>query len=205
MSWCCRQVVHCIAVDIVSLIIATQALLISGERTGVLLLTPLPTLINAFGLLLATLNWSMSIHSFRDIVGCWRLFLSCGGGTQPITVTVGGSKTSSVSYTASASFNLNIEGIDIGGGGFSTEEGTQVQTSNSTTYIVSPGRQVVQTIGVLHHSETGNVQVNFGKRVAGHYEVKSLLLLIWDIPSELFRLRSGTLVPESRSWFLPMT
>lgn len=79
-----------------------------------------------------------------------------------------------------------------------------MQTSNSTTYIVSPGRQVVQTIGVLHHSETGNVQVNFGKRVAGHYEVKSLLLLIWDIPSELFRLRSGTLVPESRSWFLPM-
>lgn len=56
MSWCCRQVVYCIAVDIVSLIIATQALLISGERTGVLLLTPLPTLINAFGLLLATLN-----------------------------------------------------------------------------------------------------------------------------------------------------
>ncbi|KAK7676960.1 hypothetical protein QCA50_020078 [Cerrena zonata] len=95
--------------------------------------------------------------------------LNCGGGTQPITVTVGGSKTSSVSYTASATFNLNIEGIDIGGGGFSTEESTQVTTSNSTTYIVSPGRQVVQTIGVMHHSEAGNVQVNYGKRVSDHY------------------------------------
>ncbi|KAK7682067.1 hypothetical protein QCA50_015031 [Cerrena zonata] len=94
--------------------------------------------------------------------------LNCGGGTQPVTITIGGSQTVTTGYSVDANIGINIEGIQIGGGA-SSSQSTSITTSRSTMYVVSPGRQVVQVAGILHKSQTGNVQVNYGDRVAGHY------------------------------------
>ncbi|KAJ4476195.1 hypothetical protein J3R30DRAFT_3704731 [Lentinula aciculospora] len=94
--------------------------------------------------------------------------LNCGGGTQPITVAIGGSSTVSSSTNANVDLGIDFEGIKIGGG-LSTSTATEQTTSNTTTITVEPGRQIVQTVGVLSHSQSGNVQVNYGSRVDDHF------------------------------------
>ncbi|KAG6913703.1 hypothetical protein DXG01_004803, partial [Tephrocybe rancida] len=94
--------------------------------------------------------------------------LNCAGGTTPTTVTIGG--VTSVSTTTSVDVNMGIsfEGISIGGGmSSSTTQSTEI--SNSTTYTVPPGKQAIYTVGIKSHSQTGNIQVNYGDRVNGHY------------------------------------
>ncbi|ETW79489.1 hypothetical protein HETIRDRAFT_452658 [Heterobasidion irregulare TC 32-1] len=93
---------------------------------------------------------------------------NCDGGTNPVTVTIGGSTTVSTTNTVDGGAGINIDGIKIGGG-FSNTKTTTTTMSNSTTFSVPPGRQVVQVVGVNHHSQTGRVQVNFGDRVDGHF------------------------------------
>lgn len=89
--------------------------------------------------------------------------------------------TVSKTFTADASLGVDIEGISIGGG-ISSTSSSEVTMSNSTTFTVEPGRQVVMTMGVLQHSETGNVQVNFPDRQAGHFEVREAKTsVIWLI------------------------
>ncbi|KAF7344113.1 hypothetical protein MVEN_01701100 [Mycena venus] len=93
---------------------------------------------------------------------------NCEGGTNPITKTVGGETTTSTTTTANADVGVDFEGISIGGG-LSTESSSSTTQSNSTTITVAPGRQSVMTMSVLSHSQSGNVQVNFGDRVDGHF------------------------------------
>ena len=100
---------------------------------------------------------------------------SCDGGTNPVTVTIGGSTTVSTTNTIDADAGIDIAGITIGGG-FSKTKTTTTTMSNSTTFSVPPGRQVVQVVGVNHHSQTGRVQVNFGDHVDGHFIVRACLL-----------------------------
>jgi len=94
--------------------------------------------------------------------------LNCAGGTTATSVTLGGS--TSVSETTSVDVNMGIsfEGISIGGGISSSTTKTSENTK-SITYEVPPGRQAVLTAGFKFNSQTGNVQVNYGDRVNGHY------------------------------------
>ncbi|KAJ3928283.1 MAG: hypothetical protein NXY57DRAFT_535412 [Lentinula lateritia] len=94
--------------------------------------------------------------------------LNCGGGTEPITVAIGGSSEVSSTTTANVNLGINFAGINIGGG-LSTGTTTTQTTSNTTTITIDPGRQIVQTVGVLSHSQSGNVQVNYGDRVDDHF------------------------------------
>ncbi|KAG5719262.1 hypothetical protein E4T56_gene13379 [Termitomyces sp. T112] len=95
--------------------------------------------------------------------------LNCAGGTTPTTVTLGGS--TSVSTTTSVDTNIGItfgSGFSIGGG-ISSSTTKESQTTKQIQYDVPPGRQAILTAGYNFHSQTGNVQVNYGSRVNGHY------------------------------------
>ncbi|KAF5351391.1 hypothetical protein D9757_012625 [Collybiopsis confluens] len=94
--------------------------------------------------------------------------LNCEGGTNPIQLTIGGSTTISSSTTADVDLGIDFDGISIGGG-VSTDSGTEQTASNSTQITINPNRQVVQAVGVLSHSQSGNIQVNYGDRVDGHF------------------------------------
>ncbi|KAF7336489.1 hypothetical protein MSAN_02303600 [Mycena sanguinolenta] len=93
---------------------------------------------------------------------------NCEGGTSPIMLTIGGETTVSTTTTANADVGVDLDGFSIGGG-ISTESGSSTTQSKSTMVSVPPGRQSVMTMSVLSHSQSGNVQVNFGDRVDGHF------------------------------------
>ncbi|KAF8073844.1 hypothetical protein FPV67DRAFT_770622 [Lyophyllum atratum] len=95
--------------------------------------------------------------------------LNCAGGTGPTTVTLGGSSTVTTETSVNANLGASFEGINVGGG-ISTSESHAEQTSNLTKYDVPPGRQAVYTAGYTFHSQTGNIEVNYGDRVGGHYK-----------------------------------
>ncbi|GLB38497.1 hypothetical protein LshimejAT787_0503620 [Lyophyllum shimeji] len=94
--------------------------------------------------------------------------LNCAGGTGPTHVTLGGTTSISKTTSVNANFGISFDGISIGGGVDSSETKTQ-ELSRSTEYDVPPGRQAVYTAGYTFHSQTGNVQINYGDRVNGHY------------------------------------
>jgi len=88
---------------------------------------------------------------------------------------LGGSTTVDTSTTVNADIGVNIEGISLGGGVPTTTDNNQT-VSQSQMFDVPAGRQAIMTIGVTFHSQTGNVQVNYGDRVNGHFIVNPLLL-----------------------------
>ncbi|KAK6969242.1 hypothetical protein R3P38DRAFT_3023846 [Favolaschia claudopus] len=91
-----------------------------------------------------------------------------GKWNKSVMLTIGGQTTTSTTTTASANVGINFEGINIGGGLSSGDTKSSTQ-SNSTMITIAPGRQSVMTMGVLAHSQSGNVQVNFGSRVDDHF------------------------------------
>jgi hypothetical protein len=91
-------------------------------------------------------------------------------------LTIGGETTVSTSTTANVDVGVDLEGFSIGGG-LSTESGSSTTQSKSTMVSIPPGRQSVMTMSVLSHSQSGNVQVNFGDRVDDHFIVCAVLLL----------------------------
>ncbi|KAJ6600591.1 hypothetical protein DFH09DRAFT_1021118 [Mycena vulgaris] len=93
---------------------------------------------------------------------------NCEGGTSPIMLTIGGETTVGTSVTANVDVGVELEGFNIGGG-LSTESSSSTTQSKSTMVSIPPGRQSVMTMSVLSHSQSGNVQVNFGDRVDGHF------------------------------------
>ncbi|KAG6840557.1 hypothetical protein C0991_005831 [Blastosporella zonata] len=96
----------------------------------------------------------------------------CAGGTTPTSVTLGGSTSVSTTTSVNMNFGISFEGISIGGG-MSTSNTKTTETTKSITYTVPPGRQAILTAGFKFHSQTGNVQVNYGNRVNGHFIVSS--------------------------------
>ncbi|KAH9939359.1 uncharacterized protein BXZ73DRAFT_43722 [Epithele typhae] len=95
--------------------------------------------------------------------------LNCGGGSDAVTVTLGGSTEVSQTVTASVDVGIDIEGISVGGG-VSTESGTTQTQSKDVSYSIPPGRQAVYVTGIDQTSQTGNVQVNFADRQFDHFE-----------------------------------
>ncbi|KAJ7432363.1 hypothetical protein B0H11DRAFT_1940689 [Mycena galericulata] len=95
-------------------------------------------------------------------------FLNCDGGTDPLTVMLGGSTTVDTSTAVNADIGVDIEGISLGGGVSTTTDNSQT-VSQSQMFDVPAGRQAIMTIGVTFHSQTGNVQVNYGDQVNGHF------------------------------------
>ncbi|KAF8180344.1 hypothetical protein K438DRAFT_1725603 [Mycena galopus ATCC 62051] len=95
-------------------------------------------------------------------------FLNCDGGTDPVTVMLGGSSTADTSTTVNANIGVNIGDVSLGGGVSSTTDNSQT-ISQSQSFDVPPGRQAILTAGVTFTSQTGNVQVNYGDRVNGHF------------------------------------
>ncbi|KAG6904441.1 hypothetical protein DXG01_009902 [Tephrocybe rancida] len=94
--------------------------------------------------------------------------LNCAGGTTPTSVTLGGSTSVSTTTSVDVNMGISFEGISIGGG-MSSSTTKSTETSKSITYTVPPGRQAVLTAGIKFHSQTGNIQVNYGDRVNDHY------------------------------------
>lgn len=103
--------------------------------------------------------------------------LNCGGSTTDTTVTLGGETSFSSSVSVDVNFGISFEGLAVGGGtaggsagGGASSADTQTQTtSNSISYAIPPGRQAVYTAGYNYKSQTGRVQLGYGKRVFGHY------------------------------------
>ncbi|KAJ7189668.1 hypothetical protein GGX14DRAFT_538151 [Mycena pura] len=83
--------------------------------------------------------------------------------TDPLTVTLGGSKTVETTTTVDADIGVDIGGISLGGGFSSTTDNSKT-VSHSQTH----GRPIM-TVGVTFHSQTGNIQVNYGDTVNGHF------------------------------------
>ncbi|KAI0693384.1 hypothetical protein C8T65DRAFT_720872 [Cerioporus squamosus] len=94
--------------------------------------------------------------------------LNCGGATEDIMVTIGGETTVTQTTTVNADLGIDLEGISVGGG-VSDSESTSATESKSIQYSIPPLRQAVYVAGVAYTSETGNVQVNYGSTVDGHY------------------------------------
>lgn len=94
--------------------------------------------------------------------------LNCAGSTTDTTVTLGGETSFESSVTVNANFGISFLGISIGGGSSTTDTNSE-KTSQSISYAIPPGRQAVYTAGYNHKSQTGKVQLGFGKRVFGHY------------------------------------
>ncbi|KAI0829870.1 hypothetical protein BC628DRAFT_1078127 [Trametes gibbosa] len=93
---------------------------------------------------------------------------NCGGGSDGITVQLGGPSTLSLSSSFTESTNVNLGGLGIGGG-LADSLPLFVTIQQTMSYTLEPGRQAVLLAAVLHHSETGNVQANYGTRVFGHF------------------------------------
>ncbi|KAI0363797.1 hypothetical protein BV20DRAFT_84730 [Pilatotrama ljubarskyi] len=104
----------------------------------------------------------------RKFVALGSPELNCDGGSDPITVTLGGSSTVSETTTLNADLGVDIEGIKIGGGA-SDSKTTSSTISKTVSFQVNPGRQAVYVAGTNFKSQTGNIQVNFGDRVDGHF------------------------------------
>lgn len=94
--------------------------------------------------------------------------LNCGGSTTATEVKLRGSASFFTSTKLNGSLGITYQNITFENGGSGSQSETEA-TSQEITYAVLPGRQAVYTIGYNHKSQTGNVQVNFGKRVADHY------------------------------------
>jgi hypothetical protein len=90
-------------------------------------------------------------------------------------LTIGGETTVGTTTTASVDVGVDLEGFNIGGG-LSTESSSSTTQSKSIMVSIPPGRQSVMTMSILSHSQSGNVQVNFGDRVDGHFIVCAVLL-----------------------------
>ncbi|KAH9939341.1 uncharacterized protein BXZ73DRAFT_43854 [Epithele typhae] len=95
--------------------------------------------------------------------------LNCGGGTDAVSVSLGGETSVSQTVTADANVGIDIEGISIGGG-VSTENGSTQTQSKTVTYSIPPGRQAVYVTGIDQTSQSGNVQVNFADRQFDHFQ-----------------------------------
>ncbi|KAF8146381.1 hypothetical protein K438DRAFT_1910721 [Mycena galopus ATCC 62051] len=95
-------------------------------------------------------------------------FLNCDGETDALTVMLGGSTTADTSTTVNADLGIDIDGITLGGGASTTTDNSQT-VSQSQTFDVPPGRQAILTAGFTFKSQTGNVQVNYGDQVNGHF------------------------------------
>ena len=74
--------------------------------------------------------------------------------------------------TIDANFGFAADGLSIGGG-VSTSSSAATTESSSVQFSIPPGKQAVYVAGVAHTSETGNVQVNYGSRVDGHFIVST--------------------------------
>ncbi|KAI0755495.1 hypothetical protein C8Q74DRAFT_309634 [Fomes fomentarius] len=122
--------------------------------------------------------------------------LNCGGATDDITVTLGGEQTVSETTTINANFGIDFDGISIGGGVSETTE-TSTTMSKSIEFSIPPGRQAVYVAGVLHKSETGRVQVNYGSKQRGHYiwftgtTVTKLTPISDDVQFDVFETNCG--------------
>lgn len=57
----------------------------------------------------------------------------------------------------------------------SDSESTSATESKSIEFSIPPKRQAVYVAGVAHTSQTGNVQVNYGSKVDGHFIVSAPL------------------------------
>ena len=95
---------------------------------------------------------------------------SCGGATEDVSVSLGGSSTITQSVTASADVGFDLDGLTIGGG-VETSTSKESTTSQTITFSIPPGKQAVYVAGIAHTSETGHVQVNYGSRQFGHFIV----------------------------------
>ncbi|KAG6863802.1 hypothetical protein C0991_003112, partial [Blastosporella zonata] len=69
---------------------------------------------------------------------------------------------------ADMNVGISFEDITIGGG-ISTSDTQTTVNSKTIAYTVPPGRQAILTAGSKYHSQTGNVQVNYGDQINGHY------------------------------------
>ncbi|TBU43154.1 hypothetical protein BD309DRAFT_991203 [Dichomitus squalens] len=94
--------------------------------------------------------------------------LNCGGGTEDIVVTLGGSTTVEQTTEVNADLGVDLDGISIGGG-VSTSSSTSSTESQTIQYNIPPGQQAVYVAGIEHTSQTGNIQVNYGDRQFGHF------------------------------------
>ncbi|KAG6811612.1 hypothetical protein H0H92_006627 [Tricholoma furcatifolium] len=113
--------------------------------------------------------------------------LNCAGGTTATTVSLGGSTSVATTTSVDANFGISFEGISIGGG-MSTSTTSTTDQSKTIQYQVPPGRQAVLMAGYRFHSQTGNVQVNYGDRVNGHY--------IWFTGTTITKLIPAGTPPE---------
>ena len=100
-----------------------------------------------------------------------------------------GGEIESVETTSVASRSVS----EVKGGGMSSSHSDSVTTSQTTQYVVSPGRQVVQVAGIVYKNQTGNIQVNYGDRVFGHYIV-SLRLARCRFLSSVIRAEAAVVV-----------
>ncbi|KAI0824331.1 hypothetical protein BC628DRAFT_1322666 [Trametes gibbosa] len=123
--------------------------------------------------------------------------LNCGGGSDPVTVELGGEHTVSQTLSVNANFGVDIEGISIGGGvdSSSTESTTE---SKTVSYMIRPKRQAVFVAGTNHQSRTSQVQVNFPDRQHGHFEwytntlVTQLTPIADDVAFDVYESDCGT-------------
>ncbi|OJT01647.1 hypothetical protein TRAPUB_7905 [Trametes pubescens] len=94
--------------------------------------------------------------------------LNCGGGTEPVTLMVGGSTEVSQTTTVDANVGIAIDGLSIGGG-VSDSSTTSSTVSKMISITIPPQRQAVFVGGQNFNSENGRVQVNFRDRQFGHF------------------------------------
>lgn len=134
----------------------------------------LTTLTYACGRLLATR--SRSVYNFANS-SCSMLTderpSSCNGGTEDVSVTLGGSTSASetVENSITAGFSLEGEGLGINAGTTFTHSSTTTsETSHSVTYQVPAGRQAVFVAGYAMESVTANVEMTYSTRQAGHFD-----------------------------------
>ncbi|KAI0628305.1 hypothetical protein C8Q77DRAFT_1244792 [Trametes polyzona] len=123
--------------------------------------------------------------------------LNCGGGSDPITVELGGEHTVSQTVSVDANFGVNIDGLSIGGGVSSSNEDSMT-VSKKVSYMIRPNRQAVFVAGTAHQSRTSQIQVNFGSRQRGHFiwfsdaRVTQLTPIPDDVEFDVYESDCGT-------------
>ncbi|KAI0632433.1 hypothetical protein C8Q77DRAFT_1125696 [Trametes polyzona] len=116
-----------------------------------------------------TLHKPLTNPNVRKFVVVGNPQLNCGGGTDPVTVTLGGETSISETTTINVDIGIEIEALKIGGG-ISNSETQTTTVSKTVSFDIPPRRQAVFVAGQNFNSLNGQVQVNYPDRQFGHFE-----------------------------------
>ncbi|KAI0827658.1 hypothetical protein BC628DRAFT_1409594 [Trametes gibbosa] len=144
-----------------------------------------------------TLEDPVTIPNVRKFTVIGNPQLNCDGGSEAISVQLGGQTTITQTTTVSADVGFEVDELKIGGG-VETSSSKSSTFSRQVTYSIPPKRQAVYVAGQNYQAQSAHVQVNYGDRQFGHFiwftneNVTHLTAILGDIEFDVHESACGS-------------